>query len=190
MKKHQPAATLVAGCALLVAFVGGCLPFALGDPSKSKVDSKLVGYWLNDGSDDRDLIAMYPFDEHTYVLQDQKLHQDDGKWTPRDPPQLYKAWLTEIKGHRLLCMEPLFQKVVRQDQNIYPAMLIEQAGADFKARLVNSDFEPLKSVKNATDELAIVTREINNQQLYGDPTTFHRLDPERDKDAIAPVAKF
>jgi hypothetical protein len=191
MKLRRLSMVIVAACVVGLGIIAGCLPFPLGDPTQSKVDSKLVGFWLNDSSDDRDLIAMYPFDEHTYVLQDQKLHQEDGKWTPRDTPALYKAWLTDVKGHRLLCLEPLFQKVVPQDHNFYPAMLIESADANMKIRLVNSDFEAIKSAKDATDELAIVTREIDNPKLYDEsPTTFHRLDPDRDKETISLIAKF
>jgi hypothetical protein len=178
-------------CVLALIVSSGCLPFPLGDPAQSKIDSKLVGFWLNDSADDRDLIAIYPFDEHTYVVQDQKLHMDDNKWTPRDTPMLFKGWLTEVKGHRFLCMEPLFQKIVPQDHNFYPAMQLETVDSGIKVRLVNADFDPIKSAKNAADELAVVTREIDNPKLYDESqTSFHRLDPEKDKDTISLIVKF
>jgi hypothetical protein len=191
MTWRRSGVTIVLACIVGLIVSAGCLPFPLGDPAQSKVDSKLVGFWLNDADGDRDLIAMYPFDEHTYVMQDQKLHQEDGKWSPRDTPLLFKAWLTEVKGHRFLCLEPLFQKVVPQDHNVYPAMLLESADANIKVRLVNADFDPIKSAKNAADELAAVTKEIDNPKLYDEtPTTFHKLDPDRDKDTIGHIVKY
>jgi len=183
--------TFTAALVLLALVVlTGCLPFPLGNPAQSKVDSKLVGFWLNDAAEDRDLIALYPYDEHTYLMQDQKLHQEDGKWAPQGPPTLYKVWLTEVKGRRFICVDPLFQKVVPQEHNFYPALLVEPAGEGLKTRMVNADFEPLKAAKSAADELAIITKEIENPKLFDESqTNFRRLDAEKDKATIEFVVK-
>ena len=52
----------------------------LGDPAKSQVDPKLAGYWMNTSDDEREIVALYPFDEHTYVVQDVKAKKEDNKW--------------------------------------------------------------------------------------------------------------
>ena len=190
MTMRRSGLVVVAMGLVAVLVATGCLPFPLGDPTQSKVDSKLLGFWLNDASEDRDLIALYPFDEHTYVMQDQKLHHEDGKWSPQGPPSIFKAWLVQVNGHRFLSLEPLFQKVVPQEHNIYPAMLLETAGEVLKTRLVNADFEPLKNVKTAAEELAIVTKEVENPKLFDESqSTFRKLDAERDKDTIEFVVK-
>ena len=98
MNLRRSGLLIIAACFLALIIATGCLPFPLGDPSQSKIDSKLAGFWLNDAADDRVLIAIYPYDEHTYLVQDQRLHKDDSKWAPQGPPAIYKAWLTEVKG--------------------------------------------------------------------------------------------
>ena len=54
-----------------------CSPAAtharLANPAKSQVDPKLAGYWMSQSDDEREVIAMLPFDEHTYVVEDVKL---------------------------------------------------------------------------------------------------------------------
>ena len=190
MTLRRSGITIVAACLTALVIATGCLPFPLGDPAQSKVDSKLVGFWLNDSAEDRDLIALYPYDEHTYLMQDQKLHQEDGKWAPQGPPTIYKAWLTEVKGHRFICLDPLFQKVVPQEHNFYPALLVEPVAEGLKTRLVNADFEPLKAAKSAADELAIITKEIENPKLFDESqSTFRHLDAEKDQDTIQFVVK-
>lgn len=190
MKFRRSGIVIVAFCLTALAVVTGCLPFPLGDPAQSTVDGKLVGFYINDAEGDRDLIALYPYDEHTYVMQDQKLHQEDGKWSPQGPPMIFKAWLTDVKGRRFLSIEPLFQKVVPQEHNFYPALSLEPTANGLKTRLVSEDFEPLKGVKNAADELAIITKEVDNPKLYGESTSnFRRLDAEKDKETIEFVVK-
>ena len=77
-----------------------------------------------------------------------------------------------------------------QEHNFYPALLIESDKDGLKTRLVNADFEPLKAAKNSADELAIITKEIENPKLYDESqSNFHKLDPEKDKETIDFVVK-
>ena len=134
----------------LVLVIGGCLPFPLGDAAKSKVDLKLTGFWMNEGDDEREVVAMYPFDEHTYVVEDVKLKKQDDKWQPQGPAQLYKGWLTNIKDVRFLTLEMLQQRLPgdTSEQKAYPVMRVTLDGDKIVARMVNGDAEQIKNVKS------------------------------------------
>ena len=188
----QPRTCLVGASALAVIFgIFGCLPFPLGDPAKSQVDPRLDGYWMVDSGDERELIAMFPFDEHTYVLEDLKLKHVDDKWQPQGPPQLFKAWLTNIKNDRFLTLEFLQQRLPRDpsEQKVYPALRLTLEGDSIMARMVNSDSTLIKSAKSAAEIETIIAKELNNPDLYsGDGNKFRRLDAERDKEMVQLLA--
>src|SRR5947209_6202366 len=97
MKARIKTLTFGAFAIALVVVVSGCLPFPLGDPAKSQVDPKLAGFWMNSGDDEREIVALFPFDEHTYVVEDVKAKKEDNRWQPQGPPAVYKGWLTTIK---------------------------------------------------------------------------------------------
>lgn len=182
---------LSAGVGLAIALgLAGCLPFPLGDPAKSKVDPKLCGYWMNQTNEDRDLIAMFPFDDHAYVLEDLKLKKEGDKWQPQGAPVVYKAWLTEVKGQRFLTLDPLVQRLPNPsvEQKAYPLARLTAAGDAIVVRMVSGDADLLKNVKSAADVEAVITKELNNPDIYsGEGSKFRRVDPEADKELLAPL---
>src|SRR2546421_1626782 len=96
------AAVLLAGLLGLAA----CLPVPLGDPAKSKADSRFFGVWeWRDGRVHRAI--MRPWDERTLIVD--ILSGDlaeDGTTKPRER-DLYKAWLTDIKGQTFMTLQPI-----------------------------------------------------------------------------------
>jgi hypothetical protein len=176
----------------VVAVVAGCLPFPLGDPAKSQADPKLAGYWMNSSDDERELIAMLPFDEHTYVVEDVKLKKQDDKWQSQAPPQIYKGWLTTIKDVRFLTLDPLQQHLpsASSDQKIYPTLRLTVEGDTITARPVNENADAIKAVKDAAQLQAVITRELNNPDIYsGEGGKFRHLDPDRDSEIIQQLYK-
>jgi hypothetical protein len=176
---------------VLLALVG-CLPFPLGDPKKSQVDPKLCGYWAStsDSGDEKELVALLPFDQHTYVLEDLKLKKQDDKWQPQGPPQLFKAWLTQVRGQQFMTLEYLQQRLPgNTDQKVYPVLRLTTATDGLQVRLVKSDFEPMKNVKSSADVEAVISKELDNPDLYsGEGPKFRRLDPDKDKEMIQLIA--
>ena len=167
--------------------VVGCLPFPLGDPAKSQVDPKLSGYWASVSEDEKEVIALFPFDQHTYVLEDVKLKKQDDKWQPQGPPQLFKAWLTQVRGQQFMTLEFLQQRLATgtTDQKVYPALRLTPTPEGMLVRMVKSDFEPMKNVKSSADVEALIVKELDNPDLYGgDGAKFRRLDPDNDKETI------
>jgi hypothetical protein len=192
MRNHiGKVATMALTISVLLALVG-CLPFPLGDPEKSQVDSKLAGYWAatSDSGDEKELVALLPFDQHTYVLEDLKLKKQDDKWQPQGPPQLFKAWLTKVRGQQFMTLEYLQQRLPgNTDQKVYPLLRLTTATDGLQVRLVKSDFEPMKNAKSNADVEAVISRELDNPDLYsGDGPKFRRLDPDKDKEMIQLLA--
>jgi hypothetical protein len=187
MKKQFKDLSFVGLTIALVLGLGGCLPFPLGDPGKSQIDSKLTGYWMRDSNDEAELVAMYPFDEHAYVVQDLKLKKQDDKWQPQGQAQVFKGWLTNVKNARFLTLEPLIQRVPGEasEKKVYPALRVTLNSDQVVTRMVNSDSDLIKEVKSSADLLAVITRELDNPDLYGSESAkFRRLDPERDGETI------
>ena len=177
--------------AALVTLVAGCLPFPLGDPAKSQVDPKLAGYWMNTADDEREIVALYPFDEHTYLVEDVKARKEDNKWQPQGPPSVYKGWLTTINNVRFITLEPLQQRLPGASADkAYPTMRLTVDGNAIIARPVNGDAEQIKAVKNAAELQAVITKELNNPDIYsGEGTKFTRLDPDVDSENVQMIFK-
>lgn len=191
MKSRVKTVTFGALAVALVAVVSGCLPFPLGDPAKSQVDPKLAGYWMNSSEDEREVVALYPFDEHTYLVEDVKAKKEDNKWQSQGPPTVYKGWLTTIKDVRFLTLEPLNQRLPGASaEKVYPTMRLTVNGNAIIARMVNGDADQIKAVKSAAELQTVITKELNNPDIYsGEGAKFNRIDPDIDSESVQMVFK-
>ena len=175
----------------LVAIVTGCLPFPLGDPAKSQVDPKLAGFWMNSSDDEREVVALFPFDDHTYVVEDLKAKKEDNKWQPQGPPSVYKGWLTTIDNVRFITLEPLHQRLPgASSEKAWPAMRLTVDGKAIIVRPLNGDADQIKAVKSAAELQAVVTKQLNNSEIYsGEGTKFTHLDPDLDSETVQLIFK-
>jgi hypothetical protein len=191
MKSRVKTLTFGSLAVALVAVVSGCLPFPLGDPAKSQVDPKLAGYWMNSSEDEREVVALYPFDEHTYLVEDVKAKKEDNKWQPQGPPTVYKGWLTTIKDVRFLTLEPLNQRLPGASADkAYPTMRLTVNGNAIIARMVNGDADQIKAVKSAAELQTVITKELNNPDIYsGEGAKFTRIDPDVDSENVEMIFK-
>src|SRR5207253_7840428 len=83
--------------------LSSCVGVPVGDPEKSKADSRFVGVWeWRDAQLNRAIIRAW--DQKTYVI-DVCSGVDTGTLQPRSR-YVYKAWLTDIKGQTFLTMQP------------------------------------------------------------------------------------
>jgi hypothetical protein len=191
MKRTRFACVPAGAGVLLAVIVAGCLPFPLGDPSQSKADPKLTGHWFFDDAERPMVVSLYPFDEHAYVVESRDCKRDAGKLELQGHT-LWKGWLTNIKGKTFLTLDPLAQHLEsnQNEKKSYPVFRIEWVGEQISTRRVNEDFEPMKQVKSAQEEEALIVKEIDNDALYAGPSTlFRRLDPQRDKEIFDTVLK-
>ncbi|HEX4794423.1 MAG TPA: hypothetical protein VH370_11555 [Humisphaera sp.] len=177
---------------LTLAFLlAGCLPFPLGSPQKSVMDAKLAGYWLNSDDERLALITLYPYDEHTYMAQTAEFKKGDNP--ELTSLQNYKAWLTTIKGATFITLEPLVQRLPSsaEGSRFYVVARLIPSGQSMQVKPIDTDFEPLKSVKSAEEETEIITKNMDDPKLYGNSsTTYSHVDPEKDKEVLEPLLKL
>lgn len=165
-------------CALVLGLcLCGCLKFPLGNPETSHVDAEFQGYWLGEDDSNLTLVALYPFDQHAYVLETFEFNKEAGQRKFKAHTS-YKAWLTDVKNHTFLTLEPLTQRLAPAEaERAYPVVQISGTGDKREMRMVNSDFEAFANAHNPQDISAIITREVDNPKLYAEQaTSFRRLD--------------
>lgn len=189
MKPVHPRSVGLLGVCVLAAMLAGCLRFPLGDPEKSTIDPKLVGFWLWEKEDEGVLAAVYPHDERTYVVEQFDFEKQGTG--PRVKRRLvYKAWLTPVGGKTFMTLEPLVQRLpgTKEDQKYYAVVRVAAAGKDAEIQPLNAEFEPLKGANSAAEVAAVVARELGNPKMYAEETSrFRRLDVEADAPQIEKI---
>lgn len=180
------AMTRYAACGIVLALcLAGCLEFPLGNPQSSQVDASLSGYWLAEDDSTASLSVLYPYDEHTYVMETFDFNKDNGE-RKFQSHAVYKAWLTDVKGHTFLTLDPLSQHLApAAADRAYPVLRIDGTGDTRQVRAIDSDFAPFANAKTSAQILAIVTKEVENPKLYTDKVMQYRhLEPHGDEAII------
>jgi hypothetical protein len=161
------------GSLVLVVLMGlmglaGCLPVPLGDPSRSKADSRFFGVWeWRDGRVHRAVIR--PWDERTFVvdvLTGELL--DDGGTRPRER-DVYKAWLTDIQGATFMTLQPIdVIGSVNGDSraSYYIVAKVALRGTTLTATAVDPEYKDLKNCKTREELEKIVTANIDDPKLF------------------------
>jgi hypothetical protein len=163
-RRRTIVAVVVAGLLGLAA----CLPVPLGDPAKSKADSRFFGVWeWRDSRVHRAVIR--PWDERTLVVD--ILSGDlaeDGTTKPRER-DLYKAWLTDIKGQTFMTLQPtetvgMVNGDARQRYFIVAKVKID--GMTLTATALDPEFKKLKEVPNREALERIVSDSLDDPKLF------------------------
>jgi hypothetical protein len=148
--------------------LAACLPVPLGDPAKSKADSRFFGVWeWRDARVNRAVIR--PWDERTFIVD--VLGGDfleDGNVRPRER-NVFKGWLTEIKGQTFLTLQPIETTGMlngdsRQAYYINTRVKIE--GATLTAMALDPEFKKLKESRDRDALEKIVAENIDDPKLY------------------------
>jgi hypothetical protein len=160
--------TIVAVVVAGLLGLASCLPVPLGDPAKSKVDSRFFGVW--EWRDSRVHRAiMRPWDERTLIVD--ILSGDlaeDGATKPRER-DLYKAWLTDIKGQTFMTLQPIetvgmVNGDARQAYFIVAKVKIE--GMSLTAMALDPEFKKLKDAANREALERIVSDSLDDPKLF------------------------
>jgi hypothetical protein len=182
------ARTIVGRGSLVLVVVAGlmglaaCLPAPLGDPAKSKADSRYFGVWeWRDGRVHRAIIR--PWDERTFVvdvLTGELL--DDGATRPRER-DVYKAWLTDIKGTTFMTLQPI-DVIGSVNGDSRPSYFIVAKvalnGMNLTATALDPEYKDLKNCKTREEVEKIVTENINDPKLFtGGPLVIKRWGVEQ-----------
>ena len=179
------AVTRFATCGIVLALcLCGCLEYPLGNPQSSRVDRSLTGYWLHEDDTNPGLVALYPYDEHSYVLETYGFTQSDGERKLHDHAT-YKAWITDVKGRTFITLDAMSQHVAPPEHLAYPILQINGTGDKREVRAIDSDFPAFSNVRSPSDVATVIAREVDNPAMYGQNSTqYRRLDPEKDAATI------
>ena len=157
-------ALALAGMLGLVA----CLPVPLGDPAKSTADSRFCGVWeWRDARVNRAVIRQW--DQRTFVVD--VLTGDfleDGNIRPRER-NVYKGWLTELKGQTFLTMQPIESTgMLNGDtrQAYYIVARVKLQGTTLTAMALDPEFKKLKEARDREALEKIVTENIDDPKLF------------------------
>ena len=147
--------------------LAACLPVPLGDPAKSKADSRFAGVWeWRDGRVHRAIIR--PWDERTFVVD--VLSGDlaeDGSTKPR-ARDIYKGWLTEVKGQTFMTLQPVETTgMVNGDarQSYYLVARVKIEGPTLTAMALDPEFKKLKDAPDREALERIVAENIDDPKL-------------------------
>lgn len=192
MKRNMIRLSIVASLVACALWISGCLPFPLGAPETSKLDPKIEGYWFNKQDEDKQtLVSLFPYDNHTYVLQWVDFKKSGDEFVPTSI-QIFKAWLTPVKNAQFITMEPLAQRLASSasDKKWYYVSRLVPEGDGLLVKPVDTDFKPFENVKSAEDVMAVIQQNLDDPKLYSsNPTHFRHMDVEKDKDALEPMMK-
>jgi len=186
MRKYRVAALVIlfgAG-----SILSGCLPFGVGDPEKSKIDDKLVGYWLAESAEGPNILAVViPYDDHCYILQEVDYVKSDMGYDCKEP-NLWRAWIVEIGGKRILATDGITQRARKAPPHAYGALqIVAVEEKQIQVASMNEDFTGIKDCKSVAGMNGLIEKEINNPDLFNPVTTFRRLDLKADKEMIEKV---
>ena len=149
--------------------VAACLPVPLGDPAKSKADSRYFGVWeWRDARVYRAIIR--PWDERTFAI-DVLTGEigDDPATTKPKARDVYKGWLTEVKGQTFLTMQPIETLgMVNGDprQSYYIVTKVKLDGATMTATPVSNEYEKIRDVKSAAALEKVIADNIDDPKLF------------------------
>ena len=159
--------TIVAVTLAALLGLAACLPVPLGDPAKSKADSRFAGVWeWRDARVHRAIIR--PWDERTFVVD--VLSGDfaeDGSTKPR-ARDIFKAWLTEVKGQTFMTLQPVETTgMVNGDsrQSYYLIARVKIEGPTLTAMALDPEFKKLKDAPDRDALERIVAENIDDPKL-------------------------
>jgi hypothetical protein len=173
----------IVGTILVAGIVGlsSCVGVPVGDPEKSKADSRFVGVWeWRDAQLNRAIIRAW--DQKTYVI-DICSGVDTGTLQPRSR-YVYKAWLTDIKGQTFLTMQPAdLVGMMNGDQRpkYYIVAKVKLEGTTLTAQGLNTEFPKLKFVATSAALEQVIAENIDDPKLYTTPIVATKWTPEQMK---------
>jgi len=168
----------------LLLTVSACLPVPVGDPRTSKADSRLVGVWeWRDGLVHRTIFRQW--DEHTYVVHvlASEMTDDAAAIKPRQR-DVYKGWLTEIKGQTFLTLQPMETVgMLNGDphQRFFITVKIKLDANGLTATALNADFKPVKDAATAEALERAIADHLDDPKLLGQSITATKWTVEQTK---------
>ncbi|MAG94631.1 MAG: hypothetical protein CMJ48_12915 [Planctomycetaceae bacterium] len=165
---HVQLTTLALIGALSVA--GGCvLKTGVGDSKTSKVDSKLVGYWIN--SDDHQLVTVVPFDDATYLVDWMAYSGSEDSPQPR-LRVLNKAWVAKVDDERYATFEMLVPPTART--NKFLVMQLQVEDDSIVLRQLQRNIDDFLQADTSEELVAAIRKHREDANAFSAGTTFKK----------------
>ena len=174
---------------LLTLTLAGCLHVAVGDPENSSVDPALTGAWLwEQGTQQSHMFLIHGYDERTALVQLFSYEMNAGRVEPKSTSS-YKAWLTEIGGHRFVTLKPLSAAELAlpesERSNVSPIkylvgrLALTDDGETLTARPLAPNSDLLNNAENRAAAERVIQQHVDDDAIYvdGEGLTLRKLGP-------------
>jgi hypothetical protein len=170
---------IVLGC---IALLAGCLSIPLGDPEKSTVDNKMVGWWeqADQPAGDHQLVSVQAYDARTYLVMYYTYAKDGANITAKGT-LIYKGWLTPIGTARFLTlklMNPTPPTTTDTEKDRYFVSRVESTEGGWTVQALSDKFVKDCATPDVLQQK--VADNLKNADLYDapNPTPFQKAAPD------------
>lgn len=180
--KHAIQWTMVLAVAVLV----GCLPFGLGDPEQSKVDGKLIGFWLSEakeGQSDRALYQVLQYDARTYLISGYNFKQEGETITTDGEVIQCKSWLTEVKEQQFLTMLVMSPDMILapQEEKTYLVSRLEFGEGVLTVSPLKPDALKSAGIDSSEKLAKFLPDHVQDAEVFLEPEKFTKLTNDQAK---------
>lgn len=151
--------------------LASCLPVQLGDPEKSKVDARFNGVWEWHDAGKIELAIFQPYDERTWFVDVLTGEAGEGNSVTPRARDIYKAWLTAVKGETFLTMAPLegVGALPGSTPTKYLVAKVKIEGDTLTAYGIDPEYKKLKDVATPTALEKVISENIEDTTMFLKP---------------------
>ncbi len=168
---------------LLAGLLGlcSCLPVPLGDPEKSKVDARFNGVWEWRDGGKMYLVIFQPYDGHTYFVDALTGEPGEGNAVKPLGRDIYKAWLTPVRGETFLTMAPLegVGALPGATPTKYLVAKIKIEGDTLTAYGIDPEYKKLKDVATPTALEKMISENMDDTTMFLKPIMATKWDADQ-----------
>jgi hypothetical protein len=140
--------------------------FPLDEPGQSSVDSRLLGAWEQEGSENKLMLVVFELNKHEYLLM---WDSDD------DEAAVARAHSTKVAGVHFMNMQDVTEPSNKRRSR---ALMRYRLLGDGKLSVTPVSREPLlkeKKFANSRELREFIGKNVKNKSLYGDPIRLKRV---------------
>jgi hypothetical protein len=161
--------------------LASCLPVPLGDPDKSKVDARFNGVWEWRDGGKIELAIFQAYDEKTYFVDVLTGEVGDGGTVKPVQRDMYKGWLTTVKGETFLTLAPM--EAVGALPGSTPAKYlvakVKIEGDTLTALGIDPEYKKLKDVGTPTALQKMIEENMDEVAMFTKPIMTTKWDADQ-----------
>lgn len=168
---------------LLAGLLGlcSCLPVPLGDPEKSKVDARFNGVWEWRDGGKMYLVIFQPYDDRTYFVDALTGEPGEGNAVKPLGRDIYKSWLTKVRGETFLTMAPLegVGALPGAKPTKYLVAKVKIEGDTLTAYGIDPEYKKLKDVATPTALEKMISENMDDTTMFLKPIMATKWDADQ-----------